>query len=829
MPPRNAKTKRKTQSVCKRTRSRSRSRQTSLLDFGGGTAGAAPSRANEANDAPGRRRRAACTATAAASATRSTSSSASASSRTAAAAGERRRPGPRTTKRAAPSVGNDDDEAELDGAKALRKRRRDDAAPASASREPLPPASAEVEPAPRGLGAPAEEEGAESKSKSNEKRRKPRATVCYDVTRASDLRPKTAETANATAKAKVTARAPPESRGDGGTGFDTGFVAQQEQQQQQQQQKQSVTPSPKLPSSEAGSAERSDRSVGGDVEAGRRANAARKKSKWFERTVTVDPVDATPRKRAPKASERMLVTDTKRRSRPEAPAFHHQWMRPYAPAAANFRSSFGKTPSGELGADETDAALPPGVVDVDLPAHSCCPLSSISHAGYSWITSKRRCGCPIDADHNATESATRAYLGSYGAERYGGPGGPGGAEEWAAERAWLDEARGAAARASGAGEGNGNLLKKFTDVYRLDDYRCLRASKGTSPSSSAPARSASASSSSSKPLPPRIVPIPTSVPAHLDYLPRQPHVASDMRAVLVDWLCEVCEEYKLGGECFHLGVALVDRSLACSYDGGEGGKGKDKENDKEGGRAIGGGMVVTKDRLQLLGCLLFELRSVCRKLFSACTLIAAKLVEIAPPTADDFVYISDKTYTRRDVLDMEARVCEALRFRLGFRTPWHYVDRFLRASRAGDSSHATFHDRPDGAGNVLLERLVFYLLDLSALEYKLVPEPPSLVAAGAVYLARAALGLREPDSRDSDSPMSSPGLRRAAGSFWSRTLEHYTGYDKWDLEETVLRLRRLHEGAEESHLASVFNKHKAARNGKVALRTVPNEEDLGFL
>ena len=39
---------------------------------------------------------------------------------------------------------------------------------------------------------------------------------------------------------------------------------------------------------------------------------------------------------------------------------------------------------------------------------------------------------------------------------------------------------------------------------------------------------------------------------------------------------------------------------------------------------------------------------------SACTLIASKLVEITPPTADDYVYISDKTYARQEILAMEA-------------------------------------------------------------------------------------------------------------------------------------------------------------------------------
>ena len=144
----------------------------------------------------------------------------------------------------------------------------------------------------------------------------------------------------------------------------------------------------------------------------------------------------------------------------------------------------------------------------------------------------------------------------------------------------------------------------------------------------------------------------------------------------------------------------------------------------------------------------------------------------------------------------------------------------------------------NNANKELLDRLVFYLLDLSTLEYKFVYVKPSLVAASAMYLARATLGIREPNPPLIDNSedflhggmgvASSPSFRRAAQGFWSKTLEYYTGYDMWDLEETVLILRRLQEGAESSHLKSIFNKHKSVKYMRVALKTVLNESELGF-
>lgn len=185
---------------------------------------------------------------------------------------------------------------------------------------------------------------------------------------------------------------------------------------------------------------------------------------------------------------------------------------------------------------------------------------------------------------------------------------------------------------------------------------------------------------------------------------------------------------------------------------------------------------------------------------------------------------------------MEATVCNALKFNFNFRTPIQYVERFLRASYVSSESSTTANvpsneaamsslrcssDVANNATNVLLKKLVFYLLDLSTLEYKLVTKKPSLVTAAAVYLARATLGIT--NSRNDVS------LSRACSGYWSKTLEYYTGYDVCDIEECVRLLHRLQENAEDSKFASIFNRHKSIKCKKVALKTVLNEDALGFL
>ena len=154
------------------------------------------------------------------------------------------------------------------------------------------------------------------------------------------------------------------------------------------------------------------------------------------------------------------------------------------------------------------------------------------------------------------------------------------------------------------------------------------------------------------------------------------------------------------------------------------------------------------------------------------------------------------------------------------------MDRFLRASFATPNGKFIRQKKT-------LEWLIFYFLDLSLLDYKFVGMKPSLVVAAAVYLARATLGIRE-DPSATVTPLPGPNAHffgqypRTSTGFWTKTLEHYTGYDKWDIEEAVKMLRRLHENAESNHLKSVYTKFKSEAFGKVAFKTVVNEDELGF-
>ncbi|KAJ0231887.1 Cyclin-A3-4 [Hirschfeldia incana] len=137
-----------------------------------------------------------------------------------------------------------------------------------------------------------------------------------------------------------------------------------------------------------------------------------------------------------------------------------------------------------------------------------------------------------------------------------------------------------------------------------------------------------------------------------DYMENvQKDVTPTMRGVLVDWLVEVAEEYKLLSETLHLTVSYIDRFLSLK--------------------------TVNKKRLQLLGV--------------SAMLIASKYEEISPPKAEDFCYITDNTFSTQDVVKMEADILLTLQFELGRPTINSFIRRFT--SVAQEDFSATFAAR----------------------------------------------------------------------------------------------------------------------------------------
>ena len=65
-----------------------------------------------------------------------------------------------------------------------------------------------------------------------------------------------------------------------------------------------------------------------------------------------------------------------------------------------------------------------------------------------------------------------------------------------------------------------------------------------------------------------------------------------------------------------------------------------------------------------------------------------KYEEIYPPEVGEFVYITDDTYTKKQVLRMEHLILKVLAFELAVPTSHYFLQRFAQLSRC---SEATLH------------------------------------------------------------------------------------------------------------------------------------------
>ncbi|MED6218373.1 hypothetical protein PIB30_026211 [Stylosanthes scabra] len=184
-------------------------------------------------------------------------------------------------------------------------------------------------------------------------------------------------------------------------------------------------------------------------------------------------------------------------------------------------------------------------------------------------------------------------------------------------------------------------------------------------------------------------PLKLSRRPHPNYMERvQQDITQSMRGILVDWLVEVSEEYKLVPDTLYLTVYLIDWFLSKTY--------------------------IERRRLQLLGI--------------TCMLIASKYEEINAPRIEEFCFITDNTYTKEEVLKMETEVLKFSAYQLFAPTTKTFLRRFLQAAQASYESPS-----------LELEFLANYLAELTLMNYGFLNFRPSMIAASAVFLARWTL------------------------------------------------------------------------------------------
>lgn len=164
----------------------------------------------------------------------------------------------------------------------------------------------------------------------------------------------------------------------------------------------------------------------------------------------------------------------------------------------------------------------------------------------------------------------------------------------------------------------------------------------------------------------------------------QKDLAWNMRGILTDWLIQVHSRFRLLPETLFLAVNIIDRFLSQR--------------------------VVSLAKLQLVGI--------------TCLFIAAKVEEIVAPSAQNFLYCADSSYTEAEILQAERYVLKTLDWNMSYPNPIHFL---RRVSKADDY-------------NVKSRTIAKYFLEIQCLEWRLIAAPPSLVAAAALWLARLVVG-----------------------------------------------------------------------------------------
>lgn len=222
---------------------------------------------------------------------------------------------------------------------------------------------------------------------------------------------------------------------------------------------------------------------------------------------------------------------------------------------------------------------------------------------------------------------------------------------------------------------------------------------------------------------------------HLDY---QPEVTGKMRGVLVDWLVQVHLRFHLLQETLYMTISILDRFL---------------QSDN-----------VKRSQLQCAGV--------------TAMFIASKYEEMYAPDISDFVYITDSTYSKADILKMEKIILKSLDFNLSKPLPLHFLRRNSKAGNVDATIHA----------------LAKYFLELTLPEYDMAHYLPSALAAASLYLS----------------------LKLLCETPWSETLTFYSGYSEEKILPIVKKLCKIVKESETTKLQAIRVKYSSSKLFKVS-------------
>ncbi|KAF0291818.1 G2/mitotic-specific cyclin-B3 [Amphibalanus amphitrite] len=224
-----------------------------------------------------------------------------------------------------------------------------------------------------------------------------------------------------------------------------------------------------------------------------------------------------------------------------------------------------------------------------------------------------------------------------------------------------------------------------------------------------------------------------------------------MRSILVDWMVEVQESFELNHETLYLAVRLVDLYLAQ--------------------------VEVSRETLQLVG--------------ATAIFIACKFDERLPPPLDDFLYICEDAYARREIIATEMKILRTVNFDVGLPVSYRFLRRYARCCKLP----------------VEVLTLARYVLELSLMEYQFVSVAGSRLAAAALALA---------------VHMRMPGHFEQIKA----TVEYFSGYSVSEFQDLTEKLHNMLGREPNPHLKTIRAKYSHQVFHKVAciplLRQAPS-------
>lgn len=248
------------------------------------------------------------------------------------------------------------------------------------------------------------------------------------------------------------------------------------------------------------------------------------------------------------------------------------------------------------------------------------------------------------------------------------------------------------------------------------------------------------------------MPLPTVLPsppqavhvAPAQYMGAQSDINERMRSILMDWLVDVHLKFKLVPETLYYTINYIDRFLAKH--------------------------TVPRQKLQLVGV--------------TAMLIASKYEEIYAPEVRDFVYITDRAYSRNDILEMERKMLDVLEFNLTTPLLLDFVKRFCKAASAGSSAEVA---------KAVLARSQ-YVSELTLPHYQFLKYKTSTLAAACVFVA----------------------MKTLTANPWNATMQYYTQHSDTDLQQCVRELKEILKAAPTANLTAVHKKWSTAKYGETA-------------